>query len=641
MVFVSSCALTLFVLAKRVSSTPSIPKKLKFVPYSGTPMPNTLVVDCHHATATQLTHHLKSEKQRNSMDLSLRGDSTTDAVINALLKNHDCINSNSFVTCNHFDVDGFISCWCAMNPESAIQNAELMHQCGKIGDFRELSLESTIHRQALKLVCWLNSEEKRLFYRPFESAISSMDGEEDGDAKYNYFLPIFEDVIRSIDEPHVVDLYREEYSRVCAEYEMLHMTKKADGISHISSASDVSSIKPADVQANHCYTRHPDLGLVVVHCPEPLHYYSLFSCSHHCDIVVSIYSGARYEVETKYTTMVDIASRPVLPRVETQELAKRLNELETQYSKETANGATTSVNNNSEDKNEIKGENESRVWYGNRITDSGPLLRLEDARRHLTKVERYGHPFERPIYSSSIPSDVFESVVLSYFRHAYRGVLAKRDWTWSELHSFNTAIDWTAWVVPGVEDISVKEGGINSVNSASSVPSSNSLPPAVSTTSSAPHSPSPKPAAPVGSDVKLRQFSRKGDYQDLLTLVNSCNITPALDMADSNSRTALYLAAEKGHTDCVKLLLDQGASIDAVDKDGHTPLFAAGWHGHADCVKLLLDRGANVNTLDKNGISALWIASQQQHVNCVDLLVANGADVNVSFNGRTPSIFAE
>ena len=32
------------------------------------------------------------------------------------------------------------------------------------------------------------------------------------------------------------------------------------------------------------------------------------------DIVVAMYEGQRYEVELKYTTFVDIQSRPTLPR---------------------------------------------------------------------------------------------------------------------------------------------------------------------------------------------------------------------------------------------------------------------------------------------------------------------------------------
>jgi hypothetical protein len=42
-------------------------------------------------------------------------------------------------------------------------------------------------------------------------------------------------------------------------------------------------------------------------------------------------------------------------------------------------------------------------WVANSLTDTGPLLRLQRRGENLTKAQRYGHPFERPVYSSSIP----------------------------------------------------------------------------------------------------------------------------------------------------------------------------------------------------------------------------------------------
>jgi hypothetical protein len=42
-------------------------------------------------------------------------------------------------------------------------------------------------------------------------------------------------------------------------------------------------------------------------------------------------------------------------------------------------------------------------WVANSLTDTGPLLRLQRRGESLTKAQRYGHPFERPMYSSSIP----------------------------------------------------------------------------------------------------------------------------------------------------------------------------------------------------------------------------------------------
>lgn len=123
--------------AGRVSSAlvRAICKKdsLVFKSYSNRPMPETLVVDCSHPSAVQLTHHLKQDKQRQLMDLSLRGDSSTDAVITAAKLKHKTLTSNAYVSTNHFDVDSFLSVWCAINADLAIKHEKLMRIAAKIG----------------------------------------------------------------------------------------------------------------------------------------------------------------------------------------------------------------------------------------------------------------------------------------------------------------------------------------------------------------------------------------------------------------------------------------------------------------------------------------------------------------------------
>lgn len=68
--------------------------------------------------------------------------------------------------------------------------------------------------------------------------------------------------------------------------------------------------------------RRGDLGLTIVHAPQPLHYYSLFSWSAGTDVVVAVYGGRRYEVECKYTQFVNLHSRPVWPRIAMDALAE-------------------------------------------------------------------------------------------------------------------------------------------------------------------------------------------------------------------------------------------------------------------------------------------------------------------------------
>lgn len=110
----------------------------QYKPFSHDPLPETVVVDCKHPTAPQLTHHLKGKNERANMNLRLRGDTSTDAVINAIKKKDLQFIRSNFVSSNHFDIDSFLSVWCAVNPRSAKINEQLIREIAKIGDFREL-----------------------------------------------------------------------------------------------------------------------------------------------------------------------------------------------------------------------------------------------------------------------------------------------------------------------------------------------------------------------------------------------------------------------------------------------------------------------------------------------------------------------
>src|SRR5438045_5390865 len=63
-------------------------------------------------------------------------------------------------------------------------------------------------------------------------------------------------------------------------------------------------------------------------------------------------------------------------------------------------------------------------------------------------------------------------------------------------------------------------------------------------------------------------------------------------------QTPLSWAADKGHVDVVKLLLNANANIEAADKYVRTPLSWAAEKGHVDVVKLLLNANANIEATD-------------------------------------------
>lgn len=62
--------------------------------------------------------------------------------------------------------------------------------------------------------------------------------------------------------------------------------------------------------------------------------------------------------------------------------------------------------------------------------------------------------------------------------------------------------------------------------------------------------------------------------------------------ADYDGRTALMLAAAKGHANVARLLLAAHSDVSAEDLDGKTALDEACTHGHEPLIKLLARKGA-------------------------------------------------
>lgn len=101
-----------------------------------------------------------------------------------------------------------------------------------------------------------------------------------------------------------------------------------------------------------------------------------------------------------------------------------------------------------------------------------------------------------------------------------------------------------------------------------------------------------------------------------------------VNATDECGRTALARAAEKGHTEIVKLLLDHGAHANTASGGiGCTALMLAAGKGHTEVVELLLNKGADVDAINNCGRTALMEASREGHTEVVELLRNKGADV--------------
>ena len=101
---------------------------------------------------------------------------------------------------------------------------------------------------------------------------------------------------------------------------------------------------------------------------------------------------------------------------------------------------------------------------------------------------------------------------------------------------------------------------------------------------------------------------------------------------DSYIRTALSYAAEKGHDEVVKLLLEKdGIDLNSKSTNSQTALSYAAWNGHNEVVKLLVKKdGIDLNSKDTLGNqTALSYAAEKGHDTVVKLLLEkDGIDLN-------------
>ena len=137
--------------------------------------------------------------------------------------------------------------------------------------------------------------------------------------------------------------------------------------------------------------------------------------------------------------------------------------------------------------------------------------------------------------------------------------------------------------------------------------------------------------------IALLSASAAGDTERLQTLLTAGATAETLD---ANGRSALFLAVDKNHVDCVRLLLTApGTDVNTPNVNNITPLWVSAISGHAECMRLLLTvPEINVNHADEDGETALYWAAQQGHKECVRmLLAAPGINVNcTTSSGATP-----
>lgn len=81
--------------------------------------------------------------------------------------------------------------------------------------------------------------------------------------------------------------------------------------------------------------------------------------------------------------------------------------------------------------------------------------------------------------------------------------------------------------------------------------------------------------------------------------------------SEINGRYPLHYAADFGQVEVLSYLIKKGAKVDVEDKHGITPLLAAIWEGHTKCVQMLLEKGASKSGTTPDGIPYIEAAEKE------------------------------
>ena len=156
----------------------------------------------------------------------------------------------------------------------------------------------------------------------------------------------------------------------------------------------------------------------------------------------------------------------------------------------------------------------------------------------------------------------------------------------------------------------------------------------------------------VASDVQLVVLNfvqaEEGDRQKLFDACTENNLdqvekllqkplNPSLTREDEGeSATALHIAAESQHVECLALLLEAGADTDVGDSEKMTALHLAAFLGQLEAVKMLLEAGAKADVRNFAGDRPLDIAAGRGYPEVMRALLEAGADKGaVDALGRT------
>ncbi|XP_058527317.1 fibronectin type 3 and ankyrin repeat domains protein 1 isoform X1 [Ochotona princeps] len=140
---------------------------------------------------------------------------------------------------------------------------------------------------------------------------------------------------------------------------------------------------------------------------------------------------------------------------------------------------------------------------------------------------------------------------------------------------------------------------------------------------------------PVSSECFHRAVT-VNDEDLLLRILQGGHIK--VDVPNKFGFTALMVAAQKGYTSLVKILVSNGTDVNLRNGSGKDSLMLACYAGHLDVVQYLRRHGASWEATDLGGCTALHWAADGGHCHVIEWMIKDGCEVDAvdSGSGWTP-----
>jgi len=279
---------------------------MRFLPYTQTTVVPNVIVDGARNDKTVLT---LSHWPKSGSPAALKGDTSTAMVFNYLESPAFHVEAD-VVSNNHFDEDGLVGIFAMLQPAVAERHRDLLVDVAQAGDFG-IFVRRHAARIAFVLSAYADPESS-----PLPGSLFSLPYAELASKLYVRLLDVLPKLLMNVDDYRT--LWEEEDAKLTASEELIEQ-----GSITIEEQPDLdlAVVRLPDDLTRHRVHRFTQRRLAECH-PFALH--NRTACTR-----LLLLHGRRVEVQYRYESWVQLASRRPAPRVDLSQLARELNHEET------------------------------------------------------------------------------------------------------------------------------------------------------------------------------------------------------------------------------------------------------------------------------------------------------------------------